>query len=60
MIFVDTSALVSMAAREPDALDLADVLESERERVCSPIALWETVAGLRRRHMFSVESARIG
>lgn len=58
MIFVDASALVSMAAREPDALDLADVLESERERVCSPIALWETVAGLCRSHMFSVESAR--
>ena len=58
MIFVDASALVSLAAREADALDLANVLESERVRLSSAIALWETVAGLCRSHMFSVESAR--
>jgi ribonuclease VapC len=58
MIFVDASALVSIAAREADALDLVGVLESERVRLSSAIALWETVAGLCRSHMFSVESAR--
>jgi ribonuclease VapC len=58
MIFVDASALVSIAAQEADALDLADVLESERVRLSSALARWETVAGLCRSHMFSVESAR--
>jgi ribonuclease VapC len=58
MIFVDASALVSLAAQEADALDLAGVLESDSARLTSPIALWETVAGLCRTHIFSVESAR--
>ena len=58
MIFVDASVLVSIAAQEEDALVLADVLEIERTRLCSAIALWETVAGLCRSHMFSVQSAR--
>jgi ribonuclease VapC len=58
MIFVDASALVSLAAQEEDALDLAGVLESDPARLTSPIALWETVAGLCRSHIFSVESAR--
>ena len=58
MIFVDASALVSLAAQEADALDLAGVLESDSARLTSPIALWETVAGLCRSHIFSVESAR--
>jgi len=58
MIFVDASALVSLAAQEEDALDLAGVLDNDRARLTSPIALWETVAGLCRSHIFSVESAR--
>ncbi len=58
MIFVDASALVSLAAQEDDALELAGVLESDLARLTSPIALWETVAGLCRSHMFSVELAR--
>ena len=58
MIFVDASALVSIAAQEADALDLAGVLESDPVRFSSPIALWETVAGLCRSHIFSVDSAR--
>jgi ribonuclease VapC len=58
MIFVDASALVSLAAQEEDALDLAGVLESDSGRLTSPIALWETVAGLCRSHIFSGESAR--
>ncbi len=58
MIFVDASALVSIAAQEADALDLAGVLESDPARFSSPIALWETVAGLCRSHIFSVDSAR--
>ena len=55
MIFVDASALVSIAAQEADAFDLADVLESDPVRLISAIALWETVAGLCRSHIFSVD-----
>ncbi len=49
MIFVGASALVSLAAQEEDALDLADALEGDPARLTSPIALWETAAGLCRR-----------
>lgn len=58
MVFLDASALIAMLAQEPDALDLAAKLESERLRLCSAIAVWETVAGLCRSYTFSVESAR--
>jgi ribonuclease VapC len=58
MIFVDASALVSIAVRESDAVALAGILEAEQTRLCSAIALWETAAGLCRSYMFSVESAR--
>ncbi len=58
MIFVDASALISIVAKEPDALDLAALLEAERTRLCSAMSLWETVAGLCRSYMFSVESAQ--
>lgn len=58
MIFVDASALISIVAKEPDALDLAALLEPERTRLCSAMSLWETVAGLCRSYMFSVKSAQ--
>lgn len=57
-IFVDASALVSIATGESDAVDLATILESGDVRLCSPISLWETVSALRRTFSFSVESAR--
>ena len=46
MIFVDASALIAIIAGEPDADLLADQLETEPRRLCSPISVWETVAGL--------------
>jgi ribonuclease VapC len=58
MIFVDASALISIVARETDALDLAARLEADRMRLCSAMSLWETVAGLCRSYMFSIESAQ--
>lgn len=57
MIFVDASALISIVAREDDALTLAALLEKERQRLCSAMSIWETVTGLCRSYMFSVESA---
>jgi ribonuclease VapC len=58
MIFVDASAFIAIITQEPDALDLSDCLEAERLRLCSAMTAWETVAGLCRSYMFSVESAR--
>jgi ribonuclease VapC len=58
MIFVDASAMIAMMAGESDADRLADRLETERQRLCSAISVWETTAGLCRTYMFSVASAR--
>jgi ribonuclease VapC len=58
MVFVDASALIAIIAGEPEAADLADVLETERLRLCSALSVWETVAGLCYSYMFSVPAAR--
>ena len=58
MIFADASALIAIIAGEPEADVLADLLEAERLRLCSAIAVWETVAGLCRSYTFSVPAAR--
>ena len=57
-LFVDASAMIAMITGEPEADALADRLEAARSRLCSPVAVWETVAGLCRSYIFSVESAR--
>ena len=58
MIFVDASAMISMMTGESDADSLADRLGAERQRLCSAISVWETIAGVCRTHTFSVPSAR--
>ena len=58
MIFADASALIAIVAGEPDADSLADLLESERSRLCSALSAWETIAGLCRSYTFSVPAAR--
>jgi ribonuclease VapC len=58
MIFLDASALIAITAGEPDADSLADRMERDRQRLCSAMSIWETVAGLCRSHMFSIPSAR--
>ena len=58
MVFIDASALIAIIAGEADAADLADRLEADRSRISSPLAVWETVAGLCRSHGCSVPAAR--
>ncbi len=58
MIFIDASALIAMMAGEDDADALADLMAAERIRLCSPIALWETTAGICRRYGFTAAVAR--
>ena len=58
-IFADASALVTIVAREAEALALVDCLDADERRLCSALSVWETVAGLARSYMFSVPSARV-
>jgi ribonuclease VapC len=58
MIFVDASALIAIIVGESDADILANRLEADRERICSAISIWETVAGLCHSHTFSPPMAR--
>jgi len=58
MIFADASALIAIITDEEDADRLSDLLEADQVRLCSALSVWETVAGLCRSYMFSVQSAR--
>lgn len=58
MIFADASALIAIIAGEDDADALADTLDADSDRLCSAVAVWETVAGLCRSYAFSVPTAR--
>ena len=58
MIFADASALIAIIAGEDGADALADALEADPERMCSAMAVWETVAGLCRSHQFTPQAAR--
>ena len=57
-LFVDASAFIAMIAGEDDADELADTLETDRDRLCSAISVWETVAGLCRSYQYSATEAR--
>lgn len=58
MIVVDASALIAVIAAEPDALDLIDCLQSDRDRTISALGAWETMAGLRRSYAFPPDVVR--
>jgi ribonuclease VapC len=58
MIFADASALIAIVAKEPHAVALAEVLETDQGRICSALSVWETVAGLCRSYVFSFPAAR--
>lgn len=57
-VFADASALVRIMAGEDDADALADALEADADRLCSAVAVRETVAGLCRSYAFSIPAAR--
>jgi ribonuclease VapC len=56
-MFVDASAIVAILTREPDADALADVLESARAPITSPIAIFEAALGICRKRHAGVEEA---
>ena len=56
-IFVDASALVAIILKETEVDRLAERLENHDERLTSAVALWETLAAVRRARDTSVELA---
>jgi ribonuclease VapC len=56
-MFVDASAIVAILTREPEADALADVLETARSPITSPIAIFEAALGICRKRHASVEEA---
>lgn len=58
MIVIDASALIAMMTGEAEADALADIMEADDTRLCSPVALWEATAGLCRSYGFASAEAR--
>lgn len=56
-LFIDASALVAIILKEPDVDMLVDRLDRHEDRLTSAIALWETMAAVRRARETSVELA---
>jgi ribonuclease VapC len=56
-MFVDASAIVAILTREPEADALADILESVRSPITSPIAIFEAALGVCHKRHASVEEA---
>ena len=56
-MFVDASAIVAILTREPEADALADMRESARSPITSPIAIFEAVLGICCKRHASVEEA---
>lgn len=56
-VFIDASALIAIIAKEPDALTLAETLQSDPARLCSAVAAWEATAGLCRSYAVPYDTA---
>jgi len=57
-MFVDASAIVAILTRESDADALADVLDAAHLPITSPVAVFEAVLGICRKHHASLAEAR--
>jgi len=57
MIVVDASAIVAILTREPESAALIAALERAEGAATSPIAIYETALGLRRKRHCSVAEA---
>ena len=56
-MFVDASAIVAILTDEPEAEELADLLDGARSRITSAIAVFEAALGIRRKRQSSVKEA---
>jgi ribonuclease VapC len=57
-MFLDASAMIAMLADEAEGDAFADALAAASIRLTSPIAVWESVAGLTREYALSIPEAR--
>jgi ribonuclease VapC len=57
-MFLDASAMIAMLADEAEGDAFADALAAASIRLTSPIAVWESVAGLAREYALSIPEAR--
>ena len=57
-MFLDASAIVAMLGDEPDGDAFADALAADPVRLTSPIAIWESVAGLAHEYALAIPEAR--
>ena len=57
-MFLDASAIIAMLGDETEADRFADALAAAPNPIVSPIAVWETVAGLVKEYALSVPEAR--
>jgi ribonuclease VapC len=58
MIFIDSSAMVSMIAREADCYALTDRLQASSTLCCSAVSIWETIAALSYSYQFQPLAAK--
>jgi len=56
-MFVDASAIVAIITRELEADELADLVDTARAPITSPIALFEAVLGICRKRHASIDEA---
>jgi ribonuclease VapC len=57
-MLLDASAIIAMLCEEAEGDAFADALEAAMVRLTTPIAIWESVAGLVRQYTLSVPEAR--
>lgn len=57
-MFLDASAIIAMLSDEKEGDAFADALAADPVRLVSPLAVWESVAGLAREYALSVPEAR--
>ena len=57
-MFLDASAIIAMLGDEAEGDAFADALASASVRLTSPIAVWESVAGLAHEYALSIPEAR--
>jgi ribonuclease VapC len=57
-MFLDASAIIAMLGDEKEGDAFADALAAAPARLTSPIAVWESVAGLAKEYALSIPEAR--
>jgi ribonuclease VapC len=57
-MFLDASAIIAMLGDEAEGDAFADALAADPVRLASPLAVWESVAGLAKEYALSIPEAR--